>query len=138
FTRYRSCERRSRKLGSALHALGACDATRVTSVNTNKRGDVEYRVFVGDADRPEKFRDADIAHQLHVDASRVIARRVSAGDSRHMKITVLHAAASAKRNVPHPALERENRVKGAAWAPGSRDVLEGLPIGRAIGTVEET
>ncbi|WP_077063891.1 helix-turn-helix domain-containing protein [Streptomyces sp. MP131-18] len=137
FTRYRSSERRSRKMGSALHALGACDATRVTSVNTNKKGDVEYRVFVGDADRPEKFRDADIAHQLHVDASRVIARRVSAGDSRRMKIIVLHAAASAKRNVPHPALERENRAKGAAWAPGSRDVLEGLPIGRAISSVED-
>lgn len=138
FTRHSGSERRSRKLGAALHALGACDATRVTGVSTNKRGDVEYRVFVGDADRPEKFRDADIAHQLHVDASRVIARRVSAGDSRHMKIVVLHAAASAKNNIPHPALDPANRAKGAAWAPGSRDVLDGLAIGRAIGTVDET
>ena len=137
FTRYTSSERRSRALGAALHALGACDATRVTSTKTNAKGDVEYRVFVGDADRPEKFRDADIAHQLHVDAARVIARRVSAGDSRHMKITVLHAAASAKKNIPHPALDPANRAEGAAWAPGSRSVLDGLAIGRVLGSVEE-
>jgi hypothetical protein len=137
FTRYTKAERRTRKMGAALHALGACEATRVTSVNTNKKGDVEYLVFVGDADRPEKFRDADIAHQLHVDTARVIARRIKSGDSRHMKITVLHAAASAKKNIPHPALDPKNRVKGAAWAPGSRSVLDGLPIGRVLGSVEE-
>lgn len=137
FTRYTKNERRTRKMGAALHALNACDATRVTSVNTNKRGDVEYHVFVGDADRPEKFKGEDIAHQLHVDTARVIARRIKAGDSRHMKITVLHAAASAKKNIPHPALDPANRVAGAAWAPGSRSVLDGLPIGRVLGSVDE-
>jgi hypothetical protein len=138
FTRYSQTERRSRAMGAALHALGACDATRVTSTKINEKGDVEYRVFVGDADRPEKFRDADIAHQLHVDAARVIARRVSAGDSRHMKIVILHAAASAKKNIPHPALDPANRAEGAAWAPGSRNILGGLPVGLVLGAIDET
>ncbi|WP_100448828.1 helix-turn-helix domain-containing protein [Glycomyces xiaoerkulensis] len=137
FTRYSRSERRVRAMGAALHALGACDATRVTSVSANAKGDVEYRVYVGDADRPEKFRDADIAHQLHVDAARVIARRVSAGDSRHMKVTVLHAAVTAKKNIAHPALDPANRAEGAAWAPGSRSVLDGLAIGHVLGSVDD-
>ncbi|PRY53531.1 hypothetical protein [Glycomyces artemisiae] len=137
FTRYTASERRARSLGAALHALGACDATRVTSSSTNAKGDVEYEVFIGDADRPEKFKGEDIAHQLHVDTARVIARRHSAGNSRRMKVTILHAAASAKRNIPHPALDPANRVEGAAWAPGSRSVLDGLAIGRILGSVED-
>ncbi|WP_335992288.1 hypothetical protein [Glycomyces sp. MUSA5-2] len=137
FTRYSTSERRSRSMGAALHALGACDATRVTSTKVNAKGDIEHEVFVGDADRPEKFRDADIAHQLHVDAARVIARRVTAGNSRRMKITILHAAVSAKKNIPHPALDPANRAEGAAWAPGSRSVLDGLALGRVLGSVDE-
>ena len=130
-------KRATKKMSAALRGLGAEESTHIIDFTVNSRGDQKYRTRCGDGDRPEKFKPEDIAHMLGIASSLVIVRRVKGDESRLFDITILKSRPDSKRNIPHPALDKANRAEGAAWAPGSRSVLDGLPIGRVLGSMDD-
>lgn len=138
YQRHKRVERAHRRMESVLSKLGISESTRVTSVKTNNRGDVEWRLYLGDHDRPDQVQAESVAHLLKTEVSRVIVRRVEKGSTRSLKI--VHLAKSPDKAVDpvHPAMRPENRETGGAWAPGTRSILDGLVSGNRLGDAEHS
>lgn len=134
YRRHKKVERAKRKMRAVLGKLGVSDNTRVTSTSIAADGSTEWRLFLGDADRPDQFRVADVAHMLKTPVDRVVVRRMEKGSSRALK--VVHLAKSPDKSIDsvHPALRAEARAEGGEWAPGSRSILDALFIGGALGS----
>lgn len=139
YSRPRKLKRAASAINAYLRVHASDKATVVTDVKTSSKGDTTYTVWCGDGDGPGKFKPSaeDLAHWLGIGSSMVIVRRLVADESRRLKITVLKSRPSSKRNIPHPALDPAERAEGGAWAPGTRSVLDGLPIGRVLGSMED-
>jgi hypothetical protein len=138
YQRYKGAERAQRRMERLLVKLGVSESTRVTSVKTNGKGDTEWRLYLGDADRPDQVKAEDVAHLLKTDVSRVIVRRVEKGSTRSLKVVHLAASPEKSADPVHPAVRAENRTAGGAWEPGTRSVLEGLPSGNRLGDAEHS
>src|SRR5690625_1062282 len=121
-------EHMQRRMERVLAKLGSADDTHITGIKENHRGDLEWRLYLGDGDRPDQFKASDVAHLMKVDTSRVIVRRVSGDSTRHVKIVLLAKALKKAASVTHPAIAG-GQADGSAWAPGARRVAQGAPIG---------
>lgn len=121
-------EQMQRRMERILAKLGSGDDTRITSVKQNAKGDIEWRLYLGDSDRPDQIKAADVAHLLKCETSRVIVRRVDGDSTRHVKVVVLAKALRKPERVTHPAAEKAAREAGP-WAPNARRVAQGAPIG---------
>lgn len=135
---HKATERARRKMEGVLHKLGLGDGTKVTAVSTNDRGDVEWRLYLGDHDRIDQLKAEDIAHMLRTDTSRVIVRRTDKSSTRHVKVVMLAAALRKTKAVDHPAAAASGRAEGTDWAPGVRTVAEGAPIGPMMADPDRT
>lgn len=133
---FRATERATRKMELILRKLGVSVATRITSVKQNNKGDMEWRLYLGDSDRPAQIKADDIAHMLKTDVSQVIVRRVERGSSRSVKIVHLGKSPEKSADPVHPAVRAENRGSGAEWEPGTRSILDGLVSGSQLGAAE--
>lgn len=129
---HKATERFRRKMESVLHKLGLTDDTGVTGVNVTAKGDVEWRLHLGDNDRLAQLGREDIAHLLKVDLSRVMVRRIDKGTTRNVKVVLLAASPNKAKSVTHPAATAAGRAEGTDWAPGTRTVEQGAPIGPAM------
>src|SRR5699024_9861666 len=130
---FKATERWQRKLENQLPKLGISQDTRITSVKQNAKGDVEWRLYLGDHDRPDQIKTDNLAHMLKTDVSRVIVRRVEKGSSRSIKIVWLATSPDKAVDPVHPAVHAANRGADAEWAPGSRSVLDGMISGWQLG-----
>lgn len=135
---HKGTERARRKMETVLRKLNISDGTRITSVRIHPNKDKEWRLFLGDHDRPDQIQAAEVAHMLKIDISRVIVRRTEKGSTRSMKIVQLARSAEQSADPVHPAVHKENRAAGAAWEPGKRSVLDGFVSGNQLGTAKHS
>lgn len=136
YKRHKRIERAQRRMEAVLVKLGLSESTRVTSVKTNDRGDVEWRLYLGDHDRADQVKAEDVAHLLKTDVNRVIVRRVEKGSTRSLKVVHLGKSPDKAVDPIHPAVRAENREAGGEWAPGTRSILDGLVSGNRLGDAE--
>ncbi|QSB07128.1 hypothetical protein [Natronoglycomyces albus] len=137
YQQHRTAQRARRRMESVLCKLGLSEQTRITSVNVGKKGRadaIEWRLYLGDNDRVSHLSAEDIAHLLKVDIARVVVRKVEKGSTRSVKIVQLAASPEKAVDPVHPAVRPENRAEGSEWAPGTRSVVEGLPVGTVLGS----
>jgi hypothetical protein len=128
-------ERRAeRRMETVLSKLGISAGTRITSTRILPDGSREWRLYLGDEDRPDQIKADDVAHMLKTHLDRVVVRKVEKGSSRSVKIVHLAKAPDQTAEKVHPALKAENRAAGGAWEPGKRSVTEGLPTGSVLGS----
>lgn len=133
---FKATERATRKMQHILRKLNVSSATRITSVKQNAKNDMEWRLYLGDNDRPAQIKAEDIAHMLKTDVSRVIVRRVERGSTRSVKIVHLGKSPEKSADPIHPAVRAENRAAGGEWEPGTRSILDGLVSGSQLGAAE--
>lgn len=139
YWRHKRLQRAQRRMERALAKLGVSSATRITSVKVDpNKGDIEWRLYLGDHDRSDQIKREDVAHMLDVDTSCVIIRRVKSDSTRSLKIVQLAAAPSSAKSVKHPAATPAGRAEGTAWAPGVRSVADGAPIGPAVAQADQS
>lgn len=139
YWRHKKIQREQRRMERVLSKLGVSSSTRVTSVKIDAdRGDVEWRLYLGDHDRADQIKREDVAHMLKTDVSCVVVRRVESGSTRSLKIVLLASAPSSAKSAPHPAATPAGRAEGTAWAPGVRSVADGAPIGPVVSQSDQT
>ncbi|WP_335989294.1 hypothetical protein [Glycomyces sp. MUSA5-2] len=128
-------ERRAeRRMETVLAKLGISSGTRITSTRVLPDGSREWRLYLGDEDRPDQIKADDVAHMLKTHLDRVVVRKVEKGSSRSVKIVHLAKSPDQVAEKTHPALKAANRKTGGAWEPGKRSVVEGLPTGSVLGS----
>ncbi|MCH7230201.1 hypothetical protein L0U85_04895 [Glycomyces sp. L485] len=128
-------ERRAeRRMETVLAKLGISTGTRITSTRIGPDGSREWRLYLGDEDRPDQIKADDVAHMLKTHLDRVVVRKVEKGSSRSVKIVHLAKSPDQTAEKVHPALKADNRASGGAWEPGTRSVTEGLPTGSVLGS----
>lgn len=135
---HRCTERSRRAMETVLSKLGISEATRITKVNVSADGTREWRLYLGDHDRPEQIKAADVAHLLKTCVDRIIIRSLERGSSRSLKIVELAASPEKSLETSHPATKTANRAAGAAWEPGVRSIIDGLATGGVLGSAEES
>jgi hypothetical protein len=133
---HKTTERARRKMETVLRKLNISEGTRITSTRIHPNKDREWRLFLGDHDRPDQITAADVAHMLKTDVSRIIVRRPEKGSTRALKIVHLARSAEKSADPVHPAVHEANRAAGAAWEPGKRSVLDGFVSGNQLGAAE--
>jgi len=131
---HRSSKRAERRMETVLSKLGISEGTRITSTRILPDGSREWRLYLGDEDRPDQIKAEDVAHMLKTHLDRVVVRKVEKGSSRSVKIVHLAKSPDQTAEKVHPALKAENRATGGAWEPGKRSVLDGLPTGSVLGS----
>ncbi|RRR95555.1 hypothetical protein [Glycomyces terrestris] len=134
---HKAVKRAERRMETVLAKLGISAGTRITSARILPDGSREWRLYLGDEDRPDQIKAEDVAHMLKTNLDRVVVRRVEKGSSRSVKIVHLAKSPDQVAEKVHPALKAANRTAGAAWAPGTRSVLNGLPTGSVLGSAAE-
>lgn len=127
-------KRAERRMETVLSKLGISTGTRITSTRILADGAREWRLYLGDEDRPDQIKADDVAHMLKTNLDRVVVRKVEKGSSRSVKIVHLAKSPDQTAEKTHPALKAGNRKAGGAWEPGKRSVTEGLPTGSVLGS----
>jgi hypothetical protein len=131
---HRAAKRAERRMETVLSKLGISAGTRITSTRILPDGSREWRLYLGDEDRPDQIKADDVAHMLKTHLDRVVVRKVEKGSSRSVKIVHLAKSPDQVAEKIHPALKAANPAAGGAWEPGKRTVTEGLPTGSVLGS----
>lgn len=129
--RAKKSERTMRKGERLAAKLGT--KSQVTKTILAENGDITWRFYLGDDDSAEAFDAAKIAHIWDIARGRVIVSRPNADAPRTVTVRRLAHKPSSKRTTSgHPALEAKSVAPGGSWEPGTRSILNPIPVGPAI------
>lgn len=117
----------------ALEELEISSQTTISPSQVNDKGDIEWTVTLGHDDQGKLDRSR-LAWKLDVEPSRVLIRKAKGSSPRKYRVVLFKKGLGSIKSAPHPATIKANVAPGGDWAPGTRTVDMGAPLGPVAGS----